>query len=115
MIVTRPSLPARGGDYSVEGRAADGSRIFSLPFTPAEIADVPEQSQQFAFAIPMSSARAGQLATLRLAVETDRFGGKTPIVGSWVVQGEAAGIGIREADGRITDDTSRFVPHKIER
>ena len=36
-VVTRPSLPARGGDYSVEGRAADGSRIFSLPFTPDEI------------------------------------------------------------------------------
>jgi len=29
------------------------------------------------------------------------------------VQGEAAGIGIREAEGRVTDDRSRFVPHRI--
>jgi glutathionylspermidine synthase len=39
--------------------------------------------------------------------------GKWPVVGSWLVQGEAAGIGIREADGRITDDGSRFVPHRL--
>ena len=66
-IVTRPSLPASGGEYSVEGRAADGSRIFSLPFTPAEIADVSTDSRQFSFAIPLSAARAARLASLRLA------------------------------------------------
>ena len=66
-VVTRPSLPARGGDYSLEGRAADGSRVFSLAFTPAEIADVDAPTRQFAFAIPISSAHAAQLATLRLA------------------------------------------------
>ncbi len=41
------------------------------------------------------------------------FDGRWPVVGSWVVQGEAAGIGIRESDGRITDDASRFVPHLL--
>ena len=66
-VVTRPSLPARGGDYSVEGRAADGSRIFSLPFTPDEIADVPGDNTQFSFAIPLASDRAARLATIRLA------------------------------------------------
>ena len=66
-VVTRPSLPARGGDYSVEGRAADGSRIFSLPFTPDEIADVPGDNKQFSFAIPLASDRAARLATIRLA------------------------------------------------
>ena len=66
-IVTRPSLPAGGGEYTVEGRAADGSRVFSLPFTPAEIADVPGGGQQFAFAIPLSADRASRLASLRLA------------------------------------------------
>ena len=39
------------------------------------------------------------------------FGGKRPVIGSWVIDGEAAGMGIRESDGPITTNTSRFVPH----
>ena len=41
------------------------------------------------------------------------FDGKYPLVGSWVIGQEPAGIGIREADGLITDNKSRFVPHLI--
>lgn len=37
-----------------------------------------------------------------------------PVIGSWVVDGEPAGMGIRE-DGLITGSTARFVPHVIER
>lgn len=66
-VVTRPSLPARAGDYTVEGRATDGSQVFSLPFAPAEIADLPGGGQQFAFSVPLSADRASRLATLRLA------------------------------------------------
>jgi glutathionylspermidine synthase len=40
--------------------------------------------------------------------------GVVPVLGSWLVGGEAAGIGIRETSGLITDNTSRFVPHYIE-
>ena len=36
-----------------------------------------------------------------------------PVLGSWVVDGEPAGMGIRE-DGLITTNTARFVPHVIE-
>ena len=36
-----------------------------------------------------------------------------PVVGSWVIGQEAAGIGIREANTLITDNKSRFVPHII--
>lgn len=39
------------------------------------------------------------------------FDGNVPIVGSWVVDGVSCGIGIRESNGRITTNTSRFVPH----
>lgn len=39
------------------------------------------------------------------------FDGKRPIIGSWIIGQEAAGIGIREADGWVTGNTSRFVPH----
>jgi glutathionylspermidine synthase len=44
-----------------------------------------------------------------------RFGDVTPVIGSWLVQGEPAGIGIRESAGPITDDASRFVPHLFGR
>ena len=41
------------------------------------------------------------------------FEGASAVIGSWVVAGEAAGVGIRESDGPITGNTSRFVPHRI--
>jgi glutathionylspermidine synthase len=37
--------------------------------------------------------------------------GKTAVFGSWLVDGEPAGMGIRESSGLITNNTSRFVPH----
>ncbi|MCC7274367.1 MAG: glutathionylspermidine synthase family protein [Alphaproteobacteria bacterium] len=37
--------------------------------------------------------------------------GGYPVFGSWVVASQAAGLGIREDDGPITRDGSRFVPH----
>jgi glutathionylspermidine synthase len=41
------------------------------------------------------------------------FSGKWPVIGSWVVAGQACGIGIREDDTPITGNTARFVPHII--
>ena len=40
------------------------------------------------------------------------FDGVRPVIGSWVVDGEPAGIGVRE-DGLITGNLSRFTPHII--
>ncbi len=42
-----------------------------------------------------------------------RFDGRVPVLGSWVVAGEPAGMGVREGDGLITTNASRFVPHRI--
>lgn len=39
------------------------------------------------------------------------FGGRYPVIGSWIVGDEPAGMGIREDDSPITQNTSRFVPH----
>lgn len=39
------------------------------------------------------------------------FGGNHPVFGVWVVDHEAAGLGIREDTRRITGNLSRFVPH----
>lgn len=44
-----------------------------------------------------------------------RFQGRHPVLGSWVVNNVACGLGIREDDGPITRDTSRFVPHRMTR
>ena len=37
--------------------------------------------------------------------------GRTAVFGSWLVDGEPAGMGIRESAGPITANTSTFVPH----
>ncbi len=37
--------------------------------------------------------------------------GKTAVFGSWLVDGEPAGMGIRESKGLVTNNTSCFVPH----
>ena len=42
------------------------------------------------------------------------FGGEHPVLGAWVIGDESAGLGIRETRGLITDDTSSFVPHRID-
>ena len=41
------------------------------------------------------------------------FDNNYPIVGSWLVNGYACGIGIREDESPVTQNTSRFVPHVI--
>jgi glutathionylspermidine synthase len=43
-----------------------------------------------------------------------QFGGRYPVIGSWIVGDAAAGIGIREDDSPITKNSSRFVPHYFE-
>ena len=44
-------------------------------------------------------------------VEIPAFAGNYPVLGSWVIASQPAGIGIREDATSITRDTSRFVPH----
>jgi glutathionylspermidine synthase len=43
-----------------------------------------------------------------------KFGNDWTVIGSWIVAGEPAGIGIREDDSPITRDSSRFLPHYIK-
>jgi len=39
--------------------------------------------------------------------------GRYPVIGSWIVEGRAAGMGIRESDGPVTTNLASFVPHFI--
>lgn len=41
------------------------------------------------------------------------FDGNHVVLGTWVVEGEAAGLGIRESSGLVTDEYARFLPHVI--
>ncbi|MEU5956943.1 glutathionylspermidine synthase family protein [Streptomyces sp. NPDC047525] len=41
------------------------------------------------------------------------FDGNRVVLGAWVVEDEAAGLGIRESAGLITDEYARFLPHVI--
>jgi hypothetical protein len=66
-IVSRSRLPERPGPYTVEGTAADGSRVFGLSFDAAEVADHPRGGRTFAFAVPLETARAAKLERIRLA------------------------------------------------
>ena len=42
------------------------------------------------------------------------FSNNYPLIGSWVIGEQPAGIGIRESNTLITDNVSRFIPHLIE-
>lgn len=46
--------------------------------------------------------------------ELPNFDNNYPVIGSWVIGQQPAGIGIRESSTPITNDKSRFVPHFIE-
>jgi len=52
-------------------------------------------------------------AILQAVHAPPKFDGQHVIVGSWLVGDEPAGIALREDSGRITRNTSRFVPHFI--
>ncbi|MQS05612.1 glutathionylspermidine synthase family protein, partial [Streptomyces alkaliterrae] len=41
------------------------------------------------------------------------FDGNRVVLGTWVVAGESAGLGIRESSGLVTDEYARFLPHVI--
>jgi glutathionylspermidine synthase len=83
--VAKPILAREGANITVveHGLAAQA--------TPGPYGDVPCIFQEF-HPLP----------------EFDR---RHPVVGSWMVNGHACGIGIREDEGLITGNTSRFVPH----
>lgn len=53
----------------------------------------------------------GQQMVYQQFVELPVFDGNRPVLGTWVINGHAAGLGIRESTNLITDTNARFVPH----
>lgn len=52
-------------------------------------------------------------AILQRYVRLPEYDGNHVVIGSWVVGDEPAGMGLRESDDLVTDNTSRFTPHVI--
>lgn len=62
---------------------------------------------------------AGQQPVFQKYTPLPRFDGPDvdrayPVIGSWYVNGHAAGVGIRESSGPVTDTTARFVPSYLD-
>jgi glutathionylspermidine synthase len=55
----------------------------------------------------------GQRLVFQQYTELPEFDGFHPIIGSWVIDDEARGMGIREARNRVTNNLSPFVPHRF--
>lgn len=51
---------------------------------------------------------------IQKAAVLPKFGDDYTLIGSWIVGGESAGIGIREDKSPVTANLSRFVPHFIQ-
>ncbi|MCI0702478.1 MAG: glutathionylspermidine synthase family protein [Planctomycetia bacterium] len=49
----------------------------------------------------------------QFAKELKPHDGRYPVLGSWIVNGVACGMGIREDSSLVTGNTSRFVPHQM--
>jgi len=60
------SLPARGGDYSIEGRSPGGEVLFRYDFDPVAVADLPGDQGHFSFVVPLRTFDRAALAEIRL-------------------------------------------------
>ncbi|MFS8045544.1 glutathionylspermidine synthase family protein [Rhizobium sp. BR 314] len=92
-----------------------GDRYVRKPLLSREGANVTLVNHEASSGIYQVEGPYGEEGYIRQAMHLlPRFGNDWTVIGSWVVAGQPAGIGIREDDTPITRDTSRFVPHYIE-
>ncbi|MDB5808123.1 MAG: glutathionylspermidine synthase [Betaproteobacteria bacterium] len=86
-----------------------GSDFVKKPFFSREGANVSFAGRRNAINTEGPYGAEGYVYQAR--AELPQFDGNYPVIGSWVVGDEAAGIGIREDVTPITTNRSRFVPH----
>jgi hypothetical protein len=65
-VVTRPSLPTRGGAHRIVAKDAQGGTVLDLSFDGIEIDHMPGE-RHFAYAIPLRSLRGAAPAELRVS------------------------------------------------
>jgi glutathionylspermidine synthase len=88
-----------------------GGSYVAKPFLAREGANIEVVERGQTLAKSQGEYREGLTMYQELYTLRD-FGNGYPVIGSWVVDGQAAGMGIRE-DGLITGNSARFVPHVI--
>ena len=88
-----------------------GGSYVAKPFLAREGANIRVVHQGEVLAESPGAYRDGLTVYQQLYPLRD-FGAGYPVIGSWIVHGEAAGMGLRE-DGLITGNRARFVPHII--
>ncbi|NUQ31786.1 MAG: glutathionylspermidine synthase family protein [Dermatophilaceae bacterium] len=55
----------------------------------------------------------GQQRVYQQYAPLPEFDGNRPVLGTWVVDGKPAGLGIRESTNLVTNTGARFVPHRM--
>jgi glutathionylspermidine synthase len=89
-----------------------GERFVRKPFYSREGANVEIHGPRGVFAQPGTYGAEGYV--YQAYAPLPDFDGNFPVIGSWIVGGEPAGIGIREDVTPVTRNTSRFIPHYFE-
>lgn len=91
------------------GRSHDLTQYVRKPLYSREGANVMMKSDGRIVRMPGAYGDEGHV--FQQLYRVPDFSGNRPVIGSWVIDGVARGIGIRESDGPVTDDFARFVPH----
>jgi len=86
-----------------------GERYVRKPFYSREGANVEIHGPRGVFAQPGSYGAEGYV--YQGYASLPEFDGNYPVIGSWIVGEEPAGMGVREDVTPVTRNTSRFVPH----
>ena len=67
VVDAAPSLPDVAGEYSIDGMAADGARLFSYAFEMPVNGDAEGRETSFVFTLPVQPEWAGRLARITLS------------------------------------------------
>jgi glutathionylspermidine synthase len=89
-----------------------GAKYVRKPFYSREGANVEIHGPRGVFAQPGTYGAEGYV--YQAYAELPDFEGNYPVIGSWIVGDEPAGMGIREDVNPVTRNTSRFVPHYFD-
>ena len=99
-------LPA----YVEPGRL--GEKFVRKPFYSREGANVEIHGPRGVFAQPGTYGAEGYV--YQAFASLPDFDGNYPVIGSWIIGDEPAGMGIREDVTPVTRNTSRFVPQYFD-
>jgi glutathionylspermidine synthase len=102
----------QGSRYLLEAHFEPMSRTAQVrkPIFGREGANIAIIDQENRIVFQTPGAYPGPFAYQALAPAA-QFGGQHAVIGSWMINGYAAGIGVREENALVVGRRSRFVPH----